>query len=1581
MDACNARKEFDRLNPKTINPPLLDALLERLQNFRNFTGDYLLQTFKVPCVGFNGTVVDLAAAFTILIRDMKHCYGISDFVMTILTLIRNITNKTFTEIYASFNVYLKFFAKTCFSSVTTVFQNGDYFQPRAEGGLEDPHDYNMKTFINQLRNTLCDYSNLANSEIATRFSTFISLVVCMPICKSLGITTQWFGFPPLHQKMCQRIYDRKHKNTVIYEVLDSSLYVIEKMILMFESKSVKCLYIEDSELRKYDEEFTFLTYYYDKLELVSNQGMTLMDYYTRCDNLLQLGDRIKKLSPSNKFGDSMIKSHQNMLARCKLRCGDKLKIESERNPPLAFVLYGTPGIGKSALIDKILTICYQNAKYLGHSSLDYDVKMKYAYNADDEYMSEFHSGKQVLVMDDVDQYLPIITQGDRGGAIRNAISFINPVPYVTNQAELANKGMIPFLCEYVVMTTNTVDAGISNVFNKHGGAKRRLLFLDVNVKPEYRKPGETQLAGDKDNDFNHEMHEFVARKYESVGDKHNTVYWCKEESRWKNTKTSTMSLRELSQFLLEQIQKPHYQQSDVAKKSVEQFIAAPFCDSCLCSTALCGHAVVESGVGSTKVPTVDEEDYDPWSTHLMFIQTLVRLAILSQLRILFYVPTLLCILKFYFFNMFTGGSQTRTMRWIFYFINWLPNRTPWFLRWLPVRAQCWISKHRWLWWFNTTDHFKKAHSMYSHAQFVKCQRLVAHGCMAYVLLITCFSLYTASKSHFTFSKKGDDDEEAQGGYVSTDAKHVDKVNEVSATEPYWIRRTMDLTSVSGPMANITYDNLVSLAANNTCHIKLYNTKNANSYFVTGGLGLYGNTIIIAAHVLDSLDKAHFITIIRHNQEQQVGPSRYKLVLTDDCIIRHPKYDYCLIKHPGFGCFRDIRKFLGLGTMNGLMKGELITRDAKGILEHKPVHRLEAGTFNYTGFGKVYTSTGYTGRVDIPSRVGNCGSPYVVRTKNGSFIAGIHVAGKPGRVFNSVYCLPIDLLDTTTNYFEPHSPNGLDLNDHYSSNVDLTLHSEVHEKCPLNEVQGAAEVCGFLHGHRPKPKTYVRPTLMAEDVLEEYNLPGLQHFSPKLISARNAVKLNVSKCLDKAVVNPDVIHKCEDGLFRWYSRVIRENKIYLPSKPYDIDVGINGLDGVNYIDRLPVKTSGGFGHKGSKLKYFVDLEPTKDHEVRYGLSPEIQQEYDKLVASYLKGESGKVVFDYNYKDEPLSADKVAKNKCRLFSSGPLHFTILVRQYFFWCIPLFSGKLRHKFGSAIGTNCIGSDWDTIYHHITKFGVDNIIAGDYGSYDKVMPPEVMCSAFNVLIRIAYEHGWSQNNLTIMRGIATDICYPLTNVFGSVVRFFGTNPSGHSLTTPINGMCNILYIMMASVEICEEKNKPAIDLSRFDDYVSIVTYGDDNAMSSNLSYINHTNLSETLAKHGIEYTMADKTSASVPFVSVEDIEFLKRKFVPDPNFPGKFAAPLNEESIIKMLSMCTQSRTILFETQCAEILDAACREYFQYGRDKFESKRQWLTSVGEKHGLLHYMNSGELPTYNELYTSISQYKIHTDANSNKAS
>lgn len=160
-----------------------------------------------------------------------------------------------------------------------------------------------------------------------------------------------------------------------------------------------------------------------------------------------------------------------------------------------------------------------------------------------------------------------------------------------------------------------------------------------------------------------------------------------------------------------------------------------------------------------------------------------------------------------------------------------------------------------------------------------------------------------------------------------------------------------------------------------------------------------------------------------------------------------------------------------------------------------------------------------------------------------------------------------------------------------------------------------------------------------------------------------------------------------------------------------------------------------------------------------------------------------------------------------------------------------------------------------------------------------------------------------------------------------------------------------------------PAKEVTSFQKKVALFTYGDDNVfgVSRTIPWFNHTTIQAELLKIGVEYTMADKTSETVPYINIDQVSFLKRYWVWNDEVKG-YLCPLEEASIIKSLTMWVPSGTIDRYKQTVAVVTAANNEYFFYGREKFEEKHKFFKELLTQVPYCYYTSNATLPSFDEL-------------------
>lgn len=444
------------------------------------------------------------------------------------------------------------------------------------------------------------------------------------------------------------------------------------------------------------------------------------------------------------------------------------------------------------------------------------------------------------------------------------------------------------------------------------------------------------------------------------------------------------------------------------------------------------------------------------------------------------------------------------------------------------------------------------------------------------------------------------------------------------------------------------------------------------------------------------------------------------------------------------------------------------------------------------------------------------------------------------------------------------------------------------------------------------------------------------------------------------MKPHLLKKAFDdyqGLVRQYLADHPEKKELV--HPYSKDAVLSGVDGVASVESVDRNTSMGWPINKAK-KHFLGPVERKVPGISVVLDfedPKYWAEVERMEEELASGRRIHVVFRANLKDEPV---KFTKNKVRVFTGCEFAFTCLVRKYFLPIVRLIQDS-EGALECAVGINATSPQWNKFVKRLIKYGRKRMFAGDYHHYDKVITILMMMYGFESMIQIAVDCGYNERQLTIMRGIATEISNPLYEYDGLFVQMMGSNPSGHPLTVVINNIINSLYLRYAYYSMHEKAGD--VDIPPFADRVVLSCYGDDNAggVSEEEELFNHTSLSSELAEIGITYTMADKTAESVPFQTLEEISFLKRGFRFDEEV-GMFLAPIEEASIAKSLHNYrkTKGTDVLPEIIASQALKGASREYFQWGREIFEERTKKLKLVADEVGLNQY--TGDFPTWTDL-------------------
>lgn len=650
--------------------------------------------------------------------------------------------------------------------------------------------------------------------------------------------------------------------------------------------------------------------------------------------------------------------------------------------------------------------------------------------------------------------------------------------------------------------------------------------------------------------------------------------------------------------------------------------------------------------------------------------------------------------------------------------------------------------------------------------------------------------------------------------------------------------------------------------------------------------------------------------------------------------------------------RSIIEFFAKESFKTVCEGYLIQRTKEGNQKTLALRGISRQDNYYVNdHGKVYPS--WVAQSVINTMGGDCGSVMLGKTPLGPVIMGIHQTGGKFNTVTSVQIYQSDFDVVQHLIKEMFSPNKPKLVD--TQGADIIIQPLHHKSVFRYMEDGTANVFGSLPGFRPKHKSKVTKTFIHDNVVArgyevKTDRPVMVGWAPWRIGALDIVQ-------QKYQMRTDILQKCVDSytadILKSLSEQDKAELVILNNS-----ATLNGLPGVRFIDKMKRNTSMGFPWRRKKSLYLKQLGQVEEWQDYVEFDSEIYDNIDEIITKYRNNERCMPIFTGHLKDEPTAFAKIESKKTRVFAGAPADWCFVVRKY----LLSFTRVLQNNkfiFESAPGTNPVSSEWGDIYRYLTKFGKDRIIAGDYSKFDKNMSAQVILAAFQIIKNILKEAGWSEEDLKIVTGISFDTAFPVMDFNGDLVEFAGSNPSGQPLTVIINGLVNSLYVRYVW---CVVGN----DLSDFKKHISLMTYGDDNIMgvSTQVKNFDHTIMQKVLGDVNVKYTMADKLAESVPFINIDNSSFLKRSWLYEPEI-GDYLCPIEEDSIAKSLTKCIPSSDKCLEAHAVDILANAVFEYFNYGKEIFESKRAMCLDIVREAKLEPYYIT-PFPTWEEMKTNF---------------
>lgn len=416
-----------------------------------------------------------------------------------------------------------------------------------------------------------------------------------------------------------------------------------------------------------------------------------------------------------------------------------------------------------------------------------------------------------------------------------------------------------------------------------------------------------------------------------------------------------------------------------------------------------------------------------------------------------------------------------------------------------------------------------------------------------------------------------------------------------------------------------------------------------------------------------------------------------------------------------------------------------------------------------------------------------------------------------------------------------------------------------------------------------PSTEIPAILNAFDYRVPDDTHPLQHSVNKF--GRDIIKPMPIDVLDKAIVDVTAYIKGEIG----------NRKLCVLDDWNDC---VNGLEAPGY-GRLDLSTSPGipwvyFTHKRGKKTW---IERDAEGSIIY-FDPALRLELEEVDRSIRRGEiPANSMFEFP-KDELRPETKALGPPIKTRSISVMNFiyTILFRKYCLSLEAVLHTMADGVFPLCVGINPMSIAWTNIYVSLrNKNGVGNDF--DIGNWDGHFPSwlfNAVCDCFNNLYADSKENGVARRSLFM------NACFGYTQFLDCVLQKNRGMPSGFAGTASVNTFGHFILFYCFYIIICKELGLTLM----FDDFrtnIAIFFYGDDVVFSISQNFkdlgIVPARFVQLYNDYGWPISSASKLSDPSIEKPIEDLQFLKRKFVCDPLLGNSLIYGAIDESVINNL------------------------------------------------------------------------------------
>nr|URG14688.1 MAG: RNA dependent RNA polymerase [Picornaviridae sp.] len=1492
-------------------------------------------------------------------------------------------DKTWGDITLTLALYAKTFTRESFLAIATESLLGIL---RDEGTALQPQSGEpAPSWLRVLRDANTKWQLVRVNPAFEKVSKLVSICVALGICE---ITAFGFDLSSLSMFAESSKKVQYTATDLVGAALSTFVHFMETGYLCFETGSLKPLFYGNLDTQRFQELYQRCTMnmsYHSCGNLQKFGNIEDETFAYELEECLEMANNLSKLSVGS-FERAMFLKYRDKVLSWIAEFNQSRVFGGMRVAPYTIGLFGRTAVGKSSLAHILMVYT------LGVNGYNNQPEQIVTVNESDKYDSNIRSSVTGIHLDDIGNTKADFVQEATTDKI---IRFCNNVPTQAVKADLAQKGKVAISPKVVVITKNVKDSCATVYSNEPTSITRREnITITVSVKSQFQTNNMLDPEKVAQNVIEEERHlpSLWELKVEQSYPIASTVEGRAPSIGWRVVDgMEKANLADVLRWIKNDSAQYFKNQRSLIDNSCKLHEKLELCSTCSMPVSMCECNIPDSPYYVQKEKLDDQAGYtiqhvyDSWSliqtvyratqrtrTWVNTVAPGVRLALMGVDGMLGteayaraqYIEEnvfthIMSRLPGYFISVDTLAHwylmrkimSSRFAMYCAYYALWcalftmtaglLYSHAYIYVLWIPIVMMCVVlSVERELLYTRIVNDRETTHRVverFRQSHAVRVGALCVGLYAAYKVVKLAMMLNESKNAAESAYKKFSTELFGQGNLDPEDDGDIELRD---LQENVWQVPRLEKMPVTHKMQTITLEQLGNKVFKNLVHITLTHPEREGRTFCTNGFFLCSNVLVIPQHVLDIGDNMK-MSCVRNGSPG----GQFRHILSKSHAVSVKGQDLAVVWVPSGGDWSNlVDDYITLER----------PRDTIATLIHKTKEgeKLESALYCQVGIQESKSYGKYFGaryNVQFPTFKGLCMS-VVISAGKFPRIIGFHVAGKDKEYIGSCASPTYSELQEAVKelYTIPGTMRAMSTGTMEGSVLDVQFFEgdAIHVKSPLNFIPEGELTSFTAYGSvigRAKTYSQVETTPMSPIVERVCGVPqmwgkpkfGVGYPWQKALMKRITPAIGVEgEFLVWAVKDYAVSLIQYIDMFPSLSREI------VPLSREEI---INGKVGKRFIDKMPGSTAIGYPLTGPKSRYYFEVAVPDDPRRTdcVDLPHMFWEEADRLEAIYLIGERAYPVLKACLKDEPTLC---TKDKVRDFLALPVAFQILVRKYFLPIARVLS-MLPLQSECAVGINAMGPEWQQMHDHVVKFGAERILAGDYKAYDLKMPAQLSQAAFSVFINIAAHFGYSSEHLCIMRGIATDLTYPLVAYNGDLISFNNTNPSGHNLTVYINCIVNSLLLRCAFCAVYGAN--PEL---KFRNVCALITYGDDciSSVSEEYPLYNHCSVAKYLSERGMEFTMPDKASDPIPYLHMLDCDFLKRKSVYHPMLRYNLGA-LDEMSIFKSLHSVLKSEAVTMTEQMISNLDGAAREFFCHGKDVYDRRIKELQVVATEVGVAH--------------------------------